>query len=160
MQLSNGWQSLELSAKSVEQSFREPESRILRLVARIIELDKRGYSKIKKIDISDIEISMPRNKNYDLISKANALSTLLNAGVDGLWAFQTVGLFSDSEQAWIDSQDIVDKMQKKMVKDEPKQTNPNNADTDENGNGGANNEPKEKAKESVQPSAVAQVENT
>lgn len=157
MQLSNGWQSLELSAKAVEQSFREPESRILRLVSKIIELDERGYSKIKNIDISDIEISMPRNKNYDLISKANALSTLLNAGVDGLWAFQTVGLFSDSEQAWIDSKDIVNKIQEKMAKDESKS---NNADTDENGNGGTNNEPKEKVRESVQPSAVAQVENT
>lgn len=159
MQLSNGWQSLELSAKSVEQSFAEPENQILRLVAKVIELDKRGYSKIKNIDVSDIEPHFTRNKNYDLVSKANALSTLLNAGVDGLWAFQTVGLFSDSEQAWIDSKDIIEKVQEKMVKEE-KQTNPNNADTDENGRGGANNDPKEKIEESLQPSAVAQVENT
>ncbi len=47
-----------------------------------------------------------------------------------------------------------------MAKDEPKQTNPNNADTDENGNGGKNNDPKAKVEESMQPSAVAQVENT
>ena len=160
MQLSNGWQSLELSAKSVEQNFAEPENRILRLVAKIIELDKRGYSKIKNIDVSDIEPHFTRNKNYDLVSKANALSTLLNSGVDGLWAFQTVGLFSDSEQAWVDSKDIIEKVQKKMAKDEPKQTNPNNADTDENGNGGVNNDTKEKVKESLQPSAVAQVENS
>lgn len=160
MQLSNGWQSLELSAKSVEQNFAEPEGRILRLVAKIISLDKRGYTKIKNVDVSDIEPHFTRNKNYDLVSKANALSTLLNAGVDGLWAFQTVGLFSDSEQAWIDSKDIIEKVQEKMAKDEPKQTNPNNADTDEFGNGGANNDPKEKVKESLQPSAVAQVENS
>lgn len=160
MQLSNGWQSLELSAKSVEQNFAEPENRILRLVAKIIDLDSRGYTKIKNVDISDIEPHFTRNKNYDLVSKANALATLLNSGVDGLWAFQTVGLFSDSEQAWIDSKDIIDKVQKKMAKDEPKQTNPNNADTDESGNGGVNNDPKEKVKESLQPSAVAQVENT
>lgn len=160
MQLSNGWQSLELSAKSVEQNFAEPENQILRLVAKVIELDKRGYSKIKNIDISDIEPHFTRNKNYDLVSKANALSTLLNAGVDGLWAFQTVGLFSDSEQAWIDSKDIVEKVQEKMAKDEPKQTNSNNADTNEEGAGGKNNDPKEKVKESEQPSAVAMVENT
>ena len=47
MQLSNGWQSLELQAKSVEQIFSEPESRILALVAKVIELDNRGYSEIK-----------------------------------------------------------------------------------------------------------------
>lgn len=160
MQLSNGWQSLELSAKAVEQAFAEPENQILRLVSRIIELDKRKYTSIKNIDVSDIEPHFTRNKNYDLVSKTNALATLLNAGVDGLWAFQTVGLFSDSEQAWIDSKDIIEKVQEKLAKDEPKQTNLNNADKDEFGNGGANNEPKVKIKESVQPSAVAQVENT
>jgi SPP1 family phage portal protein len=157
MQLSNGWQSLELSAKSVEQNFTEPENQILRLVAKTIELDKRGYKKIKNIDVSDIEPHFTRNKNYDLVSKANALSTLLNAGVDGLWAFQTVGLFSDSEQAWIDSRDVIEKIQEKLAKEQEKSTN---ADTDENGNGGANNDPRPKVEESVQPSAVAQVENT
>lgn len=159
MQLSNGWQSLELSAKGVEQAFAEPENQILRLVARVVELDNRGINKIKNIDVSDIEPHFTRNKNYDLISKANALATLINIGVNGLWAFQTVGLFSDSEQAWIDSKDIIEKVQEKMAKDEPKQTN-NNADTDENGNGGVNNQPKEKVEESIEPSAVAQVENT
>lgn len=157
MQLSNGWQSLELSAKGVEQAFVEPENQILRLVAKIIENDNRGYSKIKNIDVSDIEPHFTRNKNYDLVSKANALSTLLNAGIDGLWAFQTVGLFSDSEQAWIDSKDIVEKIQEKLAKEEASQSN---AYTDESGNGGANNSEKPKIEESVQPSSVAQVENS
>ena len=160
MQLSNGWQSLELSAKAVEQAFVEPENQILRLVAKVIELDNRKYTNIKNVDVSDIEPHFTRNKNYDLVSKANALATLLNSGVDGLWAFQTVGLFSDSEQAWIDSKEIIEKVQEKMAKDEPKQVAQNNADTDKEGNGGANNEPKDKVEESLQPSAVAQVENT
>ena len=155
MQLSNGWQSLELQAKSVEQLFSEPESKILALVAKVIELDKRGYSKIKDIDISDIEPHFTRNKNYDLVSKANALATLLNCGVDGLWAFQTVGLFSDAEQAFVDSKEMLEKIQESKVGD--KNTN---ADTDEFGNGGANNAPTESVRESLQPSAVAQVENT
>lgn len=156
MQLSNGWQSLELSAKSVEQSFAEPENQILRLASEIIRLDSRKVSDIKGIDISDIEPHFTRNKNYDLVSKANALSSMLNVGVNGLWAFQTVGLFSDSEQAWVDSKETVEKIQKKNATE----SKSNNADKDENGNGGANNEPKDKIKESVEPSAVAQVENT
>ena len=157
MQLSNGWQSLELKAKSIEQLFAEPENRILALVAKVIELDKRGYSKIKDIDVSDIEPHFTRNKNYDLVSKANALSTLLKAGVDGLWAFQTVGLFSDAEQAFVDSREMIEKVQESMVKQD---SNNANADTNDEGQGGANNEPKEAVEESVQPSAVAMVENT
>ena len=161
MQLSNGWQSLELSAKSVEQLFAEPESRILALVAKVIELDKRGYAKIKDIDISDIEPHFTRNKNYDLVSKTNALSTMINSGVDGLWAFQTVGLFSDAEQAYVDSREMIKKIQESKVKqDSPNNNNNANASKDEEGNGGENNEPKDKTEESLQPSAVAQVENT
>jgi hypothetical protein len=161
MQLSNGWQSLELSAKSVEQLFAEPESRILALVAKVIELDKRGYAKIKDIDISDIEPHFTRNKNYDLVSKTNALSTMLNSGVDGLWAFQTVGLFSDAEQAYVDSREMIKKIQESKAKqDSPNNNNNANASKDEEGNGGENNEPKDKTEESLQPSAVAQVENT
>jgi len=156
MQLSNGWQSLELSAKSVEQSFREPELQILRLVAKVIENDNRGYMKVKKIDVSDIDIAMPRNKNYDLLSKTNALATMINTGVDGLWAFQTVGLFSDAEQAYMDSEKTITALQKSKTE---KPQNNADASTSEDGKGGANNEPTEKVDESVQPSQVAQVED-
>lgn len=151
MQLSNGWQSLELSAKSVEQNFAEPENRILRLVARVLELDKRGYSKIKNIDVSDIEPHFTRNKNYDLLSKTNALATMINTGVDGLWAFQTVGLFSDAEQAYVDSKKTIDAVQEKNTS--------TNATTSQDGAGGANNETTEKVEESIQPSQMAQVED-
>ncbi len=154
MQLSNGWQSLELSAKSVEQNFAEPENQILRLVAKVIELDNRGYSKIKNVDISDIEPHFTRNKNYDLLSKTNALATMINTGVDGLWAFQTVGLFSDAEQAYVDSKKTIDEVQKKNT-----ETGSSNADKSEDGKGGENNAPNEKVTESLQPSQMAQVED-
>ena len=154
MQLSNGWQSLELSAKSIEQNFAEPENRILRLVAKVIELDKRGYTRIKNIDVSDIEPHFTRNKNYDLLSKTNALATMINTGVDGLWAFQTVGLFSDAEQAYVDSKKTIDAVQTKNT--EKQNTN---ADKSADGKGGENNEPNAKVKESLQPSQLAQVED-
>ena len=153
MQLSNGWQSLELSAKAVEQRFQEPESRILRLVAKVIDLDKRGYTKIKNIDISDIEPHFTRNKNYDLLSKTNSLATMINTGVDGLWAFQTVGLFSDAEQAYIDSKETIDAVQKKNT-----ESPTSNASKSVDGKGGENNEPNAKVSESLQPSQMAQVE--
>lgn len=154
MQLSNGWQSLELSAKAVEQRFQEPENRILRLVSKVIELDKRKTFDIKNVDISDIEPHFTRNKNYDLLSKTNSLATMINTGVDGLWAFQTVGLFSDAEQAYIDSKKTIDAVQKKNT-----ETQSSNADKSAEGKGGENNEPNTKVSESLQPSKMAQVED-
>lgn len=151
MQLSNGWQSLELSAKSVEQNFTDPENMLLEVVSRIIDSDQKRGKDFERIDISDIIPHFTRNKNYDLLAKTNALATLINAGVNGRVAFETVGLFPDAEQAYIDSAEGVDRVQKSETKA---------ANTDENGNGGENNKQKEKVEESKQPSAVAMVENS
>lgn len=163
MQLSNGWQCLEISAKTVEQLYTEPEMQILDLALEIIKNDKRPYDGLKDIELSDIEIRFCRTKTYDLVSKTNSLVALLNAGVDGLTSFNTVGLFTDPQQAWNDSKKIVEGMQKKLAaKDEKQKTDtlpPNpNAFKDEDGNGGENNTEKDKTEESLQPSKVAGVE--
>lgn len=157
MQLSNGWQCLEISAKTVEQLFTEPEMQIIDLAIETIKADMRPYDGLKDIETADVEIRFCRTKTYDLVSKTNSLVALLNAGVDGLTSFNTVGLFTDPQQAWIDSKEIIEGMQKKLAAKEEKQPNPN-AYKDEEGNGGENNEKKDKTEESAQPSKVAMVE--
>ena len=92
------------------------------------------------------------NTPNSLLSKTNSLATLIKTGVDGLWAFQTVGLFSDAEQAYIDSKETIDAVQKSLDKS-------SNADTSVDGKGGAENEPSLKVEESIQPSQAAQVED-
>lgn len=154
MQLSNGWQSLELSAKSVEQKFTEPENMLLDVVSRIIDADKKRGSDFENMDISDIMPHFTRNKNYDLLAKTNALATLINTGVDGLVAFETVGLFPDAEQAYVDSAATIERVQRSLG--QQKETN---ANKDENGKGGENNEEKPKVAESIDPSKAAQVED-
>ena len=94
-----------------------------------------------------------------LVSKTNSLVALLNAGVDGLTSFNTVGLFTDPQQAWVDSKPIIDGIQKKLASKEEKTQQPNpNAYKDEEGNGGENNTEKDKTEESKQPSKTAMVE--
>ena len=167
MQLSNGWQCLEVSAKTVEQLFVEPEMKIIEIAIEIIKADSRPYEGLKDIEISDIEIRFCRTKTYDLVSKTNALGSLLKSGVDGLTSFNTVGLFTDAQQAWCDSKDIINKIQENLAKDTHESVAKNNilsnnnpnAYKDEEGNGGENNEEKDKAEESRQPSKVAGVED-
>ena len=164
MQLSNGWQCLEISAKSVEQRFIGPELQMIELAIEIIKADKRPYEGLKDIEIADIEVRFCRTKTYDLVSKTNALVSLINAGVDGLTAFNTVGLFTDSQQAYLDSKRIIDGLQEKMI-DDPSNSSEDsnnvikgaNAFVDDNGNGGVENDKKDKTAESLQPSKVAGV---
>lgn len=158
MQLSNGWQCLEIMAKTIEQLYTEPEMRVIELAVAILKEDTRPYDGLKDIELSDIEIRFCRTKTYDLVSKTNSLVALLNAGVDGLTSFNTVGLFTDPQQAWTDSQPIVEGMQKKLISNSEKKPNPN-AYKDEEGNGGENNKEKDKTEESVQPSKVSGVED-
>lgn len=159
MQLSNGWQCLEISAKTIEQQFTEPELRLLDVAIEIIKADKRPFEGLKDIDLADIEIRFCRTKTYDLVSKTNALVSLINAGVDGLTAFNTVGLFTDAQQAWLDSAEIINGIQENMVKaGETQNAIPNaNAYVDDEGNGGVNNEKKDPTDKSMQPSKVAGV---
>lgn len=165
MQLSNGWQCLEIYAKTIEQLFVEPEMQLLEIETAIMKNDKRDFGGLEDIEVSDIEIRFCRTKTYDLVSKTNALVALLNAGVDGLTAFNTVGLFTDSQQAWVDSAKIIKAMQKKLAAktetQQQQQPTPNDANAykDEEGNGGSNNKEKDKTEESLQPSKVAQVED-
>jgi SPP1 family phage portal protein len=159
MQLSNGWQCLEVSAKTVEQFFIKSETQILEIEDALLKWDNRYADEWADFEVSDIEVRFCRTKTYDLVSKVNSLATLINTGVDGLTAFNTVGLFTDSQQAWVDSADTVNAIQKKITTQAVTVANNDaNADKDENGNGGANNDKKEKVKESVQPSQVAGVE--
>ncbi len=163
MQLSNGWQSLEISANAVEQVFMEPEMRLIEAELAIAQNDSRNFGGVEDLSLSDIEIKFCRSKNYDLVSKVNALATLINTGVDGETAFATVNLFSDALQAWVDSADTINAIQEKMAKqDARKEDDSQNRNAfaykDEEGNGGENNDPKQKVEESVQPSKAAQVE--
>ena len=65
--------------------------------------------------LSDIQIHHGRKKDYELVQKASALSTLINTGVDGNTAFTTVNLFPDSQQAWNDSKEVVEGFQRKLI---------------------------------------------
>ena len=159
MQLSNGWQCLEISAKAIEQLFMQPELELIEMAIAIIKNDKRPFEDVKDIDIADVEVRFSRTKNYDLVSKTNALVSLINAGVDGQTAFKTVELFTDANQAWVDSARIIEGMQEKLIAKDETPNSGNiianaNALTDEQGNGGVNNDEKDKTAESLQPSKV------
>lgn len=164
MQLSNGWQSLEISAKAVEIAFDDPEVELLSVALAVINVSpsKKFDSKVRELEIADIEIKHSRTKTYDLNSKTNALVSMLNAGVNGLDAMTTVSLFTDPQQVWNDSKKIINGMQKKLADEEKPATQnviPNaNAAVDENGLGGKENDKKDATEESKQPSKVAGVE--
>lgn len=130
--LSNGWQYLELYAKTVEMLFDEPEHRLLEIVTTIINKAGNKYSDLKDIKASDIEVKFNRNKTFDLTTKTNALVSMINSGVDGLTAFKTVSLFTDPQAAWGASKKIIESIQKKLSGDSENKNSANNKTPDQN----------------------------
>lgn len=113
MNLSTGYQTAESLAKASETIFERSERKSIKIMLKIIENSDDVDESLKGLKIGDILVKFSRNKTYDLATKCNALSTLLNAGIYGLRAIETVGLFTDPEQCWQDSREIIEKIQKK-----------------------------------------------
>ena len=104
--LSNGWHTAETQAQAFEELFRQSEREFLRVILSIIKNNTKvkNDEQIKELKISDIYCNFNRNRTDNLLTKTQGLKEMLDAGVHPRLAFSLCGLFSDSEQAYIDSE--------------------------------------------------------
>lgn len=102
--LRDGWAEAETKAKSIEMAFKKSEKEFLKL-ALIISRDKRGMS----LKLSDIDIKFTRNRTDNLLVKVQGLQGMLEAGIHPQIAISMCGLFSDSEQVYLDSMPFLEK---------------------------------------------------
>lgn len=106
--LSNGWTIAETAAKNTETVFKDSEMDFLEVILRILERDKKVDEELKTLRLSDIDIKLGRNKTDSILVKVQALQQLIETGVDPLTSFKTVDLFSDPQQVWVDSKEIIE----------------------------------------------------
>lgn len=150
MNLSNGWQAAETAAKKQEIIFTFSEMKTLDVVLEIIHRSNEVDESLHDLQLSDILPKFSRNKTYDLATKCNALSTLLKSGVYGLKAFEHVGLFTDPQQTWNDSKEMVEAIQKSLIKNDDGESSSNTSSK--------NDDKKEMPDASDQPSKVSMVD--
>lgn len=96
--LRNGWQVAETAARASEQIFCESERQFLRIVLHIVETMTPH-----KIRLGDLDIKFSRNQTDNLLTRVQALSELINTGVDPLHSLKLVSLFPDPQQVYNDS---------------------------------------------------------
>ena len=75
---------------------------MLAVALKIINTDDKTAD-MSGLKLSDIGIQFNRNRTDALLSKVQALATMLNSGIHPLKAIETVGLFSDAQQVYNDS---------------------------------------------------------
>lgn len=117
MSLSSGWAAAESAASMEEQVlFRaKMEVAMLEILAIKASPDIEEDSPLKTLFPSDVKPQFTRNKTYDLVSKVNAMVTMIKSGINGRVSMETVDLFSDVAQAWADSKDVVEKFQMAII---------------------------------------------
>ena len=101
----DGWANAESSAKDTEKLFEISETRMLRNVLNIM----RNSNEKEDIELTDIEIKFTRNKTDALISKVQAMTGLLAAGIEPEIAISIVGIFGDPQQVAMDSKEYLRK---------------------------------------------------
>lgn len=132
LSMSAGWTAAEAVALKQENVIRKSKMELIAL--ELIAIRKSGVvpadDPLMKLRITDLKLKFPRNKTFDLGTKANTLATLLNIGVYGADAFQLVELFGDAAQAWENSKDMITMYQQNRVAGMAGKTSfPNNTGT-------------------------------
>lgn len=111
-----GWSAAESSANKQQLIIEAAKMEEVRVVLRAIKksTDISPDNPLLKLKYRDIRPNVKRNRSFDLITKSNALATLLSHGVNGLHAFKTVNLFEDNTQVWVDSEEMITAYQTKL----------------------------------------------
>ena len=96
--LRGGWEQAEARAKSTETEYKYSEKRFLKLVLRILR-DSVGTD----LRLQDIEVKFGRRYVDSLVTKAQALQTLLTIGIAPQSAIATVGIWNDPTDIYLQS---------------------------------------------------------
>lgn len=101
--LRNGWDFAEKRAEINEKPYEKSEKDFLRIALKILSVN--GLLDLK---LSDIDIKFTRSKTDNMVVKTQALLSQLTAGVDPQIAIKNCELYSDPEDVYLKSRDVMD----------------------------------------------------
>jgi len=96
--LRDGWETAEANAKSIETMFKRSEMQFLRVALNILETKKH-----LKLAVECIEPKFARRYTDNILTKVQAMTQLLDAGISPEIAIATVGIWNDPTDVAIQS---------------------------------------------------------
>lgn len=96
--LGEGWAMADERAKQDEAFFKECAKEELKLILKICKLSP--ISKIKTLDLKDVEQKFTRNKSDNFLVKSQGLMNQIQSGIAPDVAMSTSGLYSDTNEAF------------------------------------------------------------
>ena len=108
--LSEGWVMAESAARDFENIFKCSENDFIKLSLKICaNTHSSTPTDLGNLSAHEIDIHFTRRQNDNLLVKTQGLMNMLTSGVHPRHAFKICGLFSDPEQAYLDSKDYLAK---------------------------------------------------
>lgn len=115
--LKNGWDFAKQAAMMKDPYTKQAEKYLTDIALNIIH--KELGNNVCNMTVLDYDIQIPHSPTDNMLSKAEALQLLLNAGIHPLVAIKTCGLWSDSEKVYIMSKEYLNKIDKAIEDNVP-----------------------------------------
>lgn len=108
-----GWTKAETAAVKQQGIMEASKMDEIKVVLKAIQKNPKLKSDnpMKDLRYIDVEPNVKRMKTYEMVTKSNAFATYVSHGVHGLHALTAVNAFSDVNQVWEDSKDLIEKYQ-------------------------------------------------
>ena len=111
-----GWTQADVEAQKQQSIMEGCKMQEAKLALRAIRLcaSTPSDSPLLRLRHSDIKPNIKRQKNYEMVTKANTFATLISHGVYGLHVINAINFFDDPQQVWEDSKENIEKYQKSL----------------------------------------------
>lgn len=106
-----GWRKAQYSAERIIAAWQKGDREMYRIALSILERSKKTPAELKGLKPTDLQTKFTLSKSNNLLTKAQALLNLLDAGVAPRIAYREVDLFSDAEAVYEESRPYIEKMQ-------------------------------------------------
>jgi hypothetical protein len=106
-----GWRKAQYSAERIIAAWQKGDREMYRIALAILGRSSKTPAELKGLKTTDLQTKFTLSKSNNLLTKAQALLNLLDAGVAPRIAYREVDLFSDAEQVYEESKPYIEKMQ-------------------------------------------------
>ena len=125
----DGWTLAEARAKDSELMFKKSEKEVLKLILRICKDSLNVPEELNSLKLKDIALQFTRRNYENIQSKAQVLVSMLQQDkIHPRLAFESSGLFVDSERAYSISMDYYDSQKDNLTETDDKDDNTDDID--------------------------------
>lgn len=135
-----GWRKAQYAAERLIRAWQKGDREMYRIALSILDRAAKVPAELKKMRVTDLESKFTLSKSNNLLSKTQALTTMIQCGIAPRIAIREVDLFADAEATYMESKPYLDKALERMS-GATKQSD-GEASNDEKRRGDVTNQPK------------------